>query len=285
MPSLKNNPTAGLRARNALLRFSLIACFLLALVLCQSANAQNPGKPTDGGTPLSLQAGSPAGAYSLGGFDTINLYNGALNFSLPLLNIGGRGGASHTMMLHLQRQWMVEKYVDSQDNIWNYPVDGREEQILPGYGPGTMAIRRRGDGVIPCEWHNPNTEYDPDDRYTSTLTTLSFTLPDGTEMLFRDVAHNGDGGPVQLCGDHDPDHVGYNRGKVWKTIDGTLVTFVSTVDIRDALIAPMQPRRVTTFPGICISRMARFIGLAAESLAPYTIATATRSVLATGILA
>jgi RHS repeat-associated protein len=236
---VKTNLTATVRAVS-LFPSAFIICTLLIVGFCQRAVAQNPGKPTDGGTPLSLQAGSPAGTYSLSGFDTINLYNGALNFSLPLLSIGGRGAARHTMMLHLQRHWMVEKYTDSEANIWEYPVDGREEQILPGYGPGTMAIRRRGVGVIPCEWHNPEIQYEFDDRYLITKTTLSFTLPDGTEMVFRDVAHNGQAGGAQLCGNHDPDTIGYNRGKVWTTIDGSQITFVSAADIRDAVIAPMS---------------------------------------------
>lgn len=33
-------------------------------------------------------AGSPAGSYALSEFDNVNLFNGALNFNLPLLKIG-----------------------------------------------------------------------------------------------------------------------------------------------------------------------------------------------------
>jgi len=77
---------------------------LSAIALHQIASAQTT-KPTDGATPLGLQAGAPAGGYSLSGFDNVNLYNGSLSFALPLLSIGGRGGASHTIMLPIERKW------------------------------------------------------------------------------------------------------------------------------------------------------------------------------------
>ena len=62
--------------------FTLLG-FLLLLILSTVANAQT--SKTDGATPSGLQPGAPAGAYSLSGFENVNLYNGNLNFSLPLL--------------------------------------------------------------------------------------------------------------------------------------------------------------------------------------------------------
>ena len=120
-------------------RFStaLIHVCLIALAIAAfhaSANAQTTSKPTDGSTPLGLQAGAPAGSYSLSGFDNVSLYNGSLNFGLPLLSIGGRGGASHTIMLPIERHWMIEKTVLGEDT-WESFIDGREEEIKPDYGP------------------------------------------------------------------------------------------------------------------------------------------------------
>src|SRR6266516_2537100 len=74
--------------------FNLICLLVLVSVCCSRTPGQT--KPTDGGTPLGLQAGTPAGSYGLSGGDNVNLYNGALNFTLPLLSIGGRGSAGHT---------------------------------------------------------------------------------------------------------------------------------------------------------------------------------------------
>src|SRR6266498_4485560 len=57
--------------------------------------------PTDGSTPLGIAPGAPAGSFALSDFENVNLYNGNLNFQLPLLRVGGRGGAGYTMTLKL----------------------------------------------------------------------------------------------------------------------------------------------------------------------------------------
>lgn len=178
-------------------RFSRACSFVLTfsalLVVSQGVAAQS--KPTDGGTPLGLQAGAPDGSYSLGGGDNVNLYNGALNCTLPLLSVGGRGGAGHSIVLPFERHFMVEKYVDPWGGIWQYPIDGREEEIKPGYGPGVMAIRYAGGypTACPTPTPEPGIEYDGDPTYYygSTLTRLSFTRGDGTETEFRDVQSGG----------------------------------------------------------------------------------------------
>src|ERR1051325_658524 len=60
-------------------------------------------------TPIGLKAGAPAGSYSLSGAENINLYNGNLDFRLPLLQMGGRGSAGHTIILALNTKgWIVK---------------------------------------------------------------------------------------------------------------------------------------------------------------------------------
>ena len=71
------------------------------------ANAQSA---TDGSTPTGMSPGAPAGSYSLTGFENVNLFNGKLNFHLPLLQVGGRGSAGYTINLNLERQWRTRKY-------------------------------------------------------------------------------------------------------------------------------------------------------------------------------
>src|SRR5256885_6383445 len=81
---------------------------LLLVLFGSSAGAQSrPGTATDLTTPPGLSPGSPAGAYALSGFESVNPYNGGLNFSLPLLHIGGRGSAEYTMMLPIEQKWRV----------------------------------------------------------------------------------------------------------------------------------------------------------------------------------
>lgn len=88
---------------------AFFAAAILPLLFISTGHAQNFTSLTDGSTPSALTPGAPAGAYALSGFENINLYNGNLNFALPLLHIGGRGGAEHTMMLTIEQHWRIRK--------------------------------------------------------------------------------------------------------------------------------------------------------------------------------
>ena len=234
---MKNDPTASNRLRWFSRAFSFVLVFNALLLACQTVAAQS--KPTDGGTPLGLQAGAPAGSYSLGGGDNVNLYNGALNYTLPLLSIGGRGGAGHSIVLPFERHFMVEKYVDPWGSTWQYPIDGREEEIKPGYGPGVMAIRYSGGypTACPTPTPEPGIEYegDPTYYYGSTLTRLSFTRGDGTETEFRDVQTGGQAHTTAWhfnCDTGSP----YDRGHVFVSVDGSAATFISDGDLYDQVL-------------------------------------------------
>jgi len=232
----------SIRVNKSVLKLAGLLAMLILVVPRLSAQTT---KVTDGFTPPGLQAGAPEGSYSLSGFDNVNLYDGALNFSLPLMKIGGRGAAAHTILLPIERHWLIETMTDDQQNITVYPVDGREEQIKPGYGPGIMAIRYAGiGGQLSCEWHDPSIHYDIEKRYTRTLTRLSFTRPDGSEIEFRDASTGGASASAQPCGNHDPDSIGYIRGKVFYSVDGSEMTFISDVDVRDEVLLGSRPPEV-----------------------------------------
>src|SRR5262245_39729923 len=79
---------------------------LLLLFISISAIAQSS---TDGATPSGLTPGSPTGSYPMSDFDVINLYNGTLNFRLPLYRVAGRGGAGYPITLHVEKKWTVFK--------------------------------------------------------------------------------------------------------------------------------------------------------------------------------
>jgi hypothetical protein len=64
---------------------------------------------TGGQTPVGLTPGSPTGSYPLSDFETINLFNGALEFPLALINIGGRGGAGYSLPLHYRAKMVREQ--------------------------------------------------------------------------------------------------------------------------------------------------------------------------------
>jgi hypothetical protein len=100
----------------------------------------------DGQTPPGVVPGAPAGSYALSGFENVNLFNGKLNFHLPLATVGGRGEAGYTIPLTIETKWHVERNcpectsgpMDSVfDHWWN--------TIEPGYSPGVLIGRYTKD--------------------------------------------------------------------------------------------------------------------------------------------
>ncbi|MBI1764492.1 MAG: hypothetical protein HYR56_23960 [Acidobacteria bacterium] len=136
--------TLGYSIRQSLrysLRFTICAT-LLGVLLSATANAQSGNTATDGFTPEGLKTGAPAGSYQLTGFDNINYFNGNLNFSLPLVRAGGRGGTSFTVPLKIKRKWRVIRtpsppYVNTPE-----PNDWESRDVA--YGPGLLIGRRTG---------------------------------------------------------------------------------------------------------------------------------------------
>src|SRR5213079_1773799 len=97
-------------------------------------------------TPAGLAPGAPAGSYQLSGFDNINFFNGNLNFNLPLLKIGGRGGVQDTIALTLEQKWKTEtippEVPSEYFTIWPAPFTW--EGLEVGYGPGVLIGRFAG---------------------------------------------------------------------------------------------------------------------------------------------
>ncbi len=195
---------------------------------------------TDGSTPLVLKPGAPAGSYALSELDNINPYNGSLNFRLPLLSIGGRGGAGYTITLPLEQKWrinVVTTYLtlyedgggpplpDPQVTYHYFPSANWWAGIKPGYGPGVMQGRVAQFDAQVCS--------DSTMRAVQTLTRLTFTAPDGTEFDLRDKQTDGAPAWVGLC-----DTTGFNRGRIFVTADGSAATFISDQAISDYIQAP-----------------------------------------------
>ena len=188
---------------------------LLSVALGISAKGQN----TDGTTPAGVAPGAPAGSYPLSDFDSINLFNGNLNFSLPLVKIGGRGNAGHVIPLTLENKWRTIQYGSypihyALDQWWDFSV---------GYSKGKLAGRIANFPEMGCE-------YDVGGQY-QTLLRLTFSLPDGTEYELHSALNStvGVSEYSQWCAINQTP----NRGKVFVTRDGSAATFVSDVDLVD----------------------------------------------------
>jgi RHS repeat-associated protein len=195
--------------------FIIAVLFLLASPI---ANAQQ--KATDGTTPLALSPGAPSGSYTLTEFESLNLFNGNLNFSLPLVSVNGRGDAHFQIAMHIDRKWTVNKEqinppTNTYTPTWVWWSEDGTDPVLSG---GKMEMRQGGsrDFVIgsSCGF-----------IHRQTLTRLTFTAPNGTEYELRDQLTHGQ--PVlATC-------TGFPRGNVFETSDGSAATFISDTNISD----------------------------------------------------
>jgi YD repeat-containing protein len=200
------------------------AALLLLTLLPGLASAQSA---TSGSTATGLAPGASAGSYALSGFESVSPYSGGLNFRLPLLAVGGRGGAAHTVTLPVEHKWRIIHTVDSAGQEHFFPDANWWSGYKPGYGPGVLQGRQAGENVQQCAYV-PHDSY-----YWRTLTRLTFTAPDGTEYDLRDTATGGQATNVPSPGP-GCQPLNTNRGKVFVTADGSAATFVSDADIYDA---------------------------------------------------
>ena len=222
-----NKPTRRIRHNFAFALLNSFATVFLLLGLSADGRAQSGNTATDGFTPEGLKTGAPAGSFQLSGFDNINYFNGNLNFSLPLLGIGGRGSAAVGIPLRIEHKWRVIKTPHPGGPAFGYvntPEPNSWQSTDPGYGPGILLGRSGGQMPQSCQVEQGQYE---------ALMRLTFTAGDGTEYELRDVSSNN--------GNSAPTHYSYcsitfspNRGKVFVSADGNAVTFISDVDIYDS---------------------------------------------------
>jgi hypothetical protein len=201
----------------------LIVCLLLMASVIRASS------PIDGGTPAALAPGAPVGAYPLSGFENINLYNGNLNFNLPLGQVVGRGSAGWPIYFNLEMiHWMVEiqavpynctpteicydYYYYPNEYMWtgtNGPADLYGRQVAATYNPA-------------CQGGNDTAQ-----------TRLTFRSPDGTEFELVDQVVGGFAQTRFYAGCSPYSQAPFNRGRIFVTTDGSAATFVSDTDITD----------------------------------------------------
>jgi RHS repeat-associated protein len=221
------------RIQNRFFRYLLLFHLLMGL-LVGAASAQTTTRPTDGNTPLGIAPGTPAGSYALSGFDNVNLFNGHLNFQLPLRSIGGRGSAGYTMTLAIESQWTVTHQTQlvgcfpsglcTYNHIF-YPGGGLWGALPVGFGPGVLKGRKASDTACAAGTPNAGALYDK-------LTRITFTTPGGTEYEMIDKLTGGQviSNSSAICFQNGQTS---SRGRVFVTADGTAATFISDTTIHD----------------------------------------------------
>ncbi|MEK6288739.1 MAG: RHS repeat-associated core domain-containing protein [Acidobacteriota bacterium] len=203
---------AGLRGGLA----KTLATAVVLLGTCSLAVAQGGAEGT---TPPFLKPGLPAGTYPLSGFDSVNLFNGNLNFHLPLMDVAGRGGARIPVMKKIEARWRVVTDVPcSPCSPAFYPTYNWWTGYTVGYGPGTMEGRPSTFGTKFCTFG----EEIPD----KSLLRLTFTTSDGTEYELRDQLTDGAPQPIPDY-PNCPNYPWFDRGTVFVTADGSSATFFS----------------------------------------------------------
>lgn len=213
------------------IRVLILSLCLLSALVTVTAQAPYFQKSASTFTPLAEQPGAPVGSYPLSGFDNVNLFNGHLNFRLPLMHIGGRGSAGYTMMLTLEQQWQVQTVavpICNQSGC-SYPESNYRyianpiwwSGIRPGFSPGVLQGRQSGTAPAYAA------EGCSGPIHFKTLTRLTFTGADGTETELRDTKFGGE--PIMGGGCSG----GPSRGKVFVSADGSAMTFISEADILD----------------------------------------------------
>ncbi|HXE12684.1 MAG TPA: hypothetical protein VN633_11220, partial [Bryobacteraceae bacterium] len=170
----------------------------------------------------AVAPGSPASSYALNGLDHINYYTGSLNTAIPILTIGGRGGASRTITIPIQRQWWV-------DNAGSY---------LPG-----SALRPNMGGLYTSGYISlMNVSATNDACYDGSywlgggpfVTYVVWTGFDGTQTILKDTKSDGQeqGAGVDSCADLQG-YTQYDRGKIFRATDGSDMVFVADYDVID----------------------------------------------------
>lgn len=173
-----------------------------------------------GSVPLAHAPGAPAGSYALSDLETINLYNGQLNFTLPLMGVGGRSRAVVTTTLRVPQWFWFTAHVppdnEAGDPGWPYAENGEYSGSQSIYGVGGVT-----GGMIYTDACPFNASWP-----VYVLARIHLTTPDGTRYEFRSKQNNGR--PYQIsCAT-----TGVSLGNEFITADGTATTFISDVPIR-----------------------------------------------------
>ncbi len=226
--------------------FKLLVSLGLLILFAGPVEAQIT-RTTDGITPPGLAPGAPAGSYPLSEFENINLYNGQVSFTLPIIQ-KGRGGANISLPIRITpKPWTVkhqrvevpnphplppgtmQDVYNAEPGWWN---ETTSRAILPG---GMMIGRYSTEEVVDCA----GTLYS-----MRTNTRLTFTAPDGTEYNLIDKEKGGN-----PRNDTCAFTVNTYRGSVFITSDGTSATFYSQYAIADVISAsdPQWMYASTTF--------------------------------------
>jgi hypothetical protein len=144
-----NSPDSRLRSLpGRMILRGLPLMFVIALSAANAGAQYIHSNSAYGNTPLGMQQGAPAGSYPLSGFESVNPYNGALNFRLPLLKIGGRGSVQHVISLAVEHHWSVDKDKNATPGYTYSPQPNRWTTFDPGFSSSAHLLPASSAGLF-----------------------------------------------------------------------------------------------------------------------------------------
>jgi hypothetical protein len=199
-------------------RFSLLLCFAFVV---SGAFAQSA--PT-----AATQGGRPAGSYQLSDFDNVNLFNGNLNFTLPLTSAGGRGDISIPISFTAERRWELQTTYQGVLPIYSYYPNTIQGVMVNG--PARLKGQVSAWNYLST---NPDSCGQMESYPTWNQTTLYLTLADGTSYSLLSANDNGVPHPVPYCSIYS----NQNLGVEFVALDGSGVKFISDAPILEGVSA------------------------------------------------
>jgi YD repeat-containing protein len=172
-------------------------------------------------------------AYQVSYSGDINYYNGNLSFNFPLATLGGRGEASFNMMLNLGgepwgvnvRNEVINCGPSNLCNSRNIYTPAPKNQFSAGLTPGFMKAVSTGKIVGSGCQNAPINNV----SLTTRLTTIIFAMPGGGNVTLYDQLYDGKPQEKGQCYPYN----GPSRGNIFKSWDGSQMTFVSDTEMVD----------------------------------------------------
>lgn len=200
--------------------FPVVAALVLT-VLSGTALGQNFNRSVaDTSTPLGMQKGS----------SEISVYNGAVNYSVPVLDWKLRGGMELPLTVPVRTPRWTIFHIGSQisgNGVTTNDYYPQIDYLLYRPDNGAYMVYGRRSGIIDS-YIGYISQNIPVGR---TITKLNFLSWNGQEVELTDEVTKGQ--PASASG---YDYTSFSRGTVFASRDGSNIRFVSDTVIQDALI-------------------------------------------------
>ncbi|MBI1766388.1 MAG: hypothetical protein HYR56_33700, partial [Acidobacteria bacterium] len=202
-----------------------------ALVILFSFDVSLAQSAYDRGTPAAAKAGVlNTSSYAPDKIETVNLANGNFNVQIPLVTVGGRGGAAFPIALSYRG-----KVWSSYHETFVGPVSGQPPVVIEHFQPNNLLAIGTTPNVImlgsgwfiskgpAIKWKK--LESDVFSCAGFVFTRIWLLMPDGSEIELRDVETKGAPYATSIgCGFSGNDR---DRGKVWRSVDGSAITYIT----------------------------------------------------------